>query len=70
VSAVAASALALVMLKALYDFVQARHQALLERYLDITVRVIAMFDGTYAVEMIAKGVALWLKQYGFGAPEL
>jgi len=58
--AVAAAGMSLVALKALHDIVQARKAELLQRYLDITGRVIAMFTGTYAVEMIAKGVEAWL----------
>ncbi|MFQ5509049.1 MAG: MarC family protein [Leptospirillia bacterium] len=59
VFAVVAAALSLVALKALHDMVLAKNGALLERYLDITGRVIAMFTGTYAVEMIARGIELW-----------
>jgi multiple antibiotic resistance protein len=60
--AVGAAAASMVVLKELHDVVQARNQELLQRYLDISGRVIAMFTGTYAVEMISKGIELWIKQ--------
>ena len=62
--AVGAAALSLVAVKAVHDFVQTRKEALLERYLDIIGRVVAMFTGTYAIEMIARGLETWLKSTG------
>ncbi|MGD2063673.1 MAG: MarC family protein [Nitrospirota bacterium] len=64
VSAVAASAVSVIAVKALHDFVQTRKEELLERYLDIVGRVVAMFTGTYAIEMIARGVETWLTSAG------
>jgi multiple antibiotic resistance protein len=64
VSAVAAAAISLIAVKAVHDFVQTRKEELLERYLDIVGRVVAMFTGTYAIEMIARGVETWLKNAG------
>lgn len=66
--AVIAAAVSLIALKALHDFVQTRNEELLERYLDISGRVIAMFTGTYAVEMIVKGVEMWMKNIGLSVP--
>jgi multiple antibiotic resistance protein len=62
--AVFAATFSLIALKALHDFVQARNEALLERYVDITGRVIALFTGTYAVEMITRGLSLWIDSTG------
>jgi multiple antibiotic resistance protein len=62
--AVVAAAASLVVLKVLHDFVQMRKMELLERYLDITGRVIAMFTGTYAVEMIVRGIETWMATVG------
>lgn len=59
--AVFAAAVSLVVLKVLHDFVQTKKKELLARYIDITGRVIAMFTGTYAVEMILKGAEIWIK---------
>jgi len=64
VLAVGAAALSLIVVKAVHDFVQTRKEELLERYLDIIGRVVAMFTGTYAIEMIARGVETWLKTAG------
>jgi multiple antibiotic resistance protein len=68
VAAVAAAAASLVALKALHDIVQTRKEELLERYIDITGRVIAMFTGTYAVEMIIRGTELWIGNIGLVSP--
>jgi multiple antibiotic resistance protein len=67
VAVIAASA-SLVALKALHDFVQTKKEELLERYLDITGRVIAMFTGTYAVEMIVNGAEIWIHNIGLMSP--
>lgn len=63
-SAVGVAGVSVIILKRLYDVVQAKNQGLLQRYLDITGRVIALFTGTYAVEMISSGVELWIRQSG------
>lgn len=68
VIAVTLSTVSLIALKVLHDLVQKKKEELLERYLDITGRVIAMFIGTYAVEMIMRGVELWLENAGLPTP--
>jgi len=68
VIAVALSTISLIALKVLHDLVQKKKEELLERYLDITGRVIAMFIGTYAVEMIMRGIELWLENGGLQTP--
>jgi len=68
VIAVTVATVSLIALKALHDLVQKKKEELLERYLDIAGRVIAMFIGTYAIEMIMRGVELWLKNAGLPAP--
>jgi multiple antibiotic resistance protein len=48
------------VLKALHDWVQARHEAYVERYVDVAGRISALVLGTVAVEMILQGIDLWL----------
>jgi len=62
---VAAAVLSLVALKYLHDFVKTRYEPLLERYAEITGRIMALYTGTIAVEMILKGLDKWL-QHGTG----
>ena len=68
VIAVLAATVSLVLLKVLHDFVQTRKEELLERYLDITGRIIAMFTGTYAIEMLAKGIEMWMATADLSKP--
>lgn len=46
--------------KALIDFLRRRDERLVERYLEMIGRVMALVIGTFAVEMILQGVDLWL----------
>ena len=52
--------LSLVILKWVYDRVRERNESLVQRYTEITGRVMALVIGTYAVEMILQGLDLWL----------
>ena len=62
ISALAASCILLVILKYIFDFVKQRNAELVERYAEIAGRVAAILIGTIAVEMIFKGVELWLEE--------
>jgi multiple antibiotic resistance protein len=66
--ATVSAAVSIVVLKVFHDLVQAKKEELLERYLDITGRVVAMFIGTYAVEMIVKGTEIWINAIGLATP--
>ncbi|MGH7144928.1 MAG: MarC family protein [Planctomycetota bacterium] len=50
------------LLKNLYDYVLPRRALLVERYIEITGRITALYIGTVAVEMIMQGIKAWLKQ--------
>ena len=58
--AVLASVAIMIALKHLHDYVKSRNAALVERYIDIAGRVTALVVGTFAIEMIMKGVATWV----------
>jgi len=55
-TAVTAVVISVVGLKLLHDHVRKRHEALVERYIDIVGRISALVVGTIAVEMIVRGV--------------
>ena len=57
--AVLASVAIMIALKHLHDYVKSRNEALVERYIDIAGRVTALVVGTFAIEMIMKGIATW-----------
>jgi len=58
--AVLASVTIMIALKHLHDYVKSRNEALVQRYIDIAGRVAALVVGTFAIEMIMKGVAAWV----------
>lgn len=49
-------------LKALHDSVRNRYERYVERYIDIVGRISALVIGTIAVEMILKGIDMWLEK--------
>ena len=54
------SCLFLMLMKWLFDYVHQRNEQLIERYAEIIGRASALIIGTIAIEMIMKGVDLWL----------
>jgi small neutral amino acid transporter SnatA (MarC family) len=52
-----------IVLKALHDFVLPRNEPLVNRYIEITGRISALYVGTVAVEMILKGLGTWAGKY-------
>jgi small neutral amino acid transporter SnatA (MarC family) len=60
--AVSLSLVSIIVFKLIHDPLQKRNERLLNRYVEIAGRVVALFTGTYAIEMIARGaVLLWPK---------
>ena len=62
--ALAGTTLALFILKAVFDRVNARNEALVNRYWEVTGRVMAIVIGTFAIEMILQGLDTWLGRGG------
>ena len=60
--ALLASCVFLMIMKLLFDYVQQRNERLVERYAEILGRASALIIGTIAVEMIFKGIELWLAE--------
>ena len=58
-SAVAVTVVVVIGLKALHDYVRPRHEALVERYVEVAGRLAALIIGTFAVEMIMTGYLAW-----------
>jgi len=55
-----AAILSIILFKVIHDHVLRRSEIYLQRYTDIAGRVTALFTGSYAVEMIFKGIDGWL----------
>jgi multiple antibiotic resistance protein len=61
--AVFLSLVIVLLLKAVHDYVLPRKEALIEKYIEITGRVTALYVGTVAIEMIMRGLGTWIKTY-------
>lgn len=51
---------ALLAFKSAHDRVRKENERLLARYIEVSGRIMALVMGTFAVEMIVKGIDLWL----------
>lgn len=61
--AVAASWASIVGFKYLLDHVRRRNEALVERYIEVSGRIVALFTGTFAIEMILRGLEMILLEH-------
>jgi len=59
VSVMVITAVLLILLKALHDFVKQRNARLINRYVEIVGRISALLTGTIALDMILSGVEGW-----------
>jgi small neutral amino acid transporter SnatA (MarC family) len=63
-AAVGATVGCVLLLKLAHDRVREAYSGLVERYIDLVGRTSALVIGTFAVEMILRGVELWLAAWG------
>ncbi|HWU68242.1 MAG TPA: MarC family protein [Stenotrophobium sp.] len=63
VVAVFASIALMLILKAAYDFVRPRNERLVQRYIEVAGRIMALFVGTIAVQMIMQGLQNWTDKF-------
>lgn len=61
--AVSASVAIMIALKHLHHYVKSRNEALVQHYIDIAGRVTALVVGTFAIEMIMRGLATWITRF-------
>jgi hypothetical protein len=50
-------------LKRIHDHVRPRREPLVERYISIAGRIMALFVGTVSVQMIMQGVRTWIAKF-------
>lgn len=62
-AAVAISIAFMLLLKLVHDYVLPRKERLIQRYVEISGRVLALFVGTIAVEMIMQGARTWAEKF-------
>ncbi len=53
----------MIALKRLHDVVRPRQERLIDRYVEITGRIAALFVGTVSVEMIMTGIRTWAGKF-------
>ena len=63
ISMVLVCALVLAMLKHLHDVVKPRKEAIVQRYIEIAGRVTALVVGTIAIDMIMRGLSVWVGKF-------
>lgn len=63
VFAVAVSVIILSLLKYIHDVVRPKREQLIQRYIEITGRIAALFVGTVSVEMIMQGLRDWAHKF-------
>ncbi|WP_439182826.1 MarC family protein [Carboxylicivirga taeanensis] len=51
----------IILLKLVHDRIQTKKEELIEQYIDIAGRVIALLLGTVSIELIMSGLTFWLK---------
>lgn len=64
VFAVLSSVILMILLKYIHDYVRVRNEELVQRYIDIAGRVTALVVGTFAIEMIMRGLGAWKETLG------
>ena len=52
---------ALLLFKRVHDHVRTTHEPLMQRYTEIVGRATALFAGSFAIDMILRGVECWLE---------
>lgn len=58
--AVGSVVIIMIGLKKLHDIVRTRNEPLIERYVEVAGRVVALVIGTYSIEMIMQGLSHWM----------
>lgn len=53
----------ILLLKYLHDIARARHERLIQRYIEIAGRITALYVGTVSIEMIMQGIHTWADKF-------
>jgi len=59
-SAVIISVSIILILKSIHDFMRPNRERLIQRYIEITGRITALYVGTVSIEMIMQGISTWV----------
>jgi multiple antibiotic resistance protein len=61
-AAVIISLLIIMVLKKLHDLVRPKNEKLIQRYIEITGRIMALIVGTVSIDMIMQGISVWMNK--------
>lgn len=61
--AISLSIIVMILLKALHDYVRPKNEKLIESYAENAGRIMALYIGTFSVEMVMKGVRAWISKF-------
>ncbi|MDT8390771.1 MAG: MarC family protein [Lentisphaeria bacterium] len=61
--AVVVSTVVMILLKKVHDVVRPKREPLIQKYIEITGRVTALFVGTISIDMIMRGVRSWVDKF-------
>lgn len=56
-------AVIMLVLKAVHDYVRPRGEPLIQRYIEIAGRILALYAGTVSIDMIMQGVRTWADKF-------
>jgi small neutral amino acid transporter SnatA (MarC family) len=55
------SAVIMILLKCLHDYIHPKKERIIEKYIEIAGRIMALYIGTVSIEMIMNGMSFWIK---------
>lgn len=50
----------MILLKYIHDKIHTRHESLIQKYIEVSGRILALYIGTVSIDMIMRGVTSWL----------
>lgn len=62
-AAVIVSLFIMIGLKSLHDYVRPKNEPLIQRYIEIVGRIMALFVGTVSIDMIMQGLRAWVGKF-------
>lgn len=62
-ASVAISIAIIIILKIVFDYLSSKKEGIVEKYVEISGKIGALIIGTYAIDMIFKGIAVWIRKF-------
>ena len=62
-AAIVSSLILILIFKLIHDWIRVRHEPLIERYIEITGRITALYIGTVSIQLIMDGTSSWIDKF-------